>query len=42
VTKTFHAQVSIITGCFAEDFAGCYSASGKTEALQLEQNKNTG
>jgi len=36
VTKTFHARVGVITGCFAEDFAGHYSAKGKTEALRLE------
>jgi len=41
VTKTFHAQVGVITGCFAEDFAGCYSAKGKTEALQLELKVKT-
>jgi len=35
VTKTFPARVGVITGCFAEDFAGRYSAK-KTEALQLE------
>jgi len=36
VTKTFHARVGVITGRFAEDTAGRFSATAKTEALRLE------
>jgi len=36
VTKTFHARVGVITGWFAEDTAGHFSATAKTEALRLE------
>jgi len=36
VTKTFHARVGVITGRFAEDTAGRFSVTAKTEALRLE------
>jgi len=34
--NTFQAQVGMITGCTAKEFAGHYSPTAKAEASQLE------
>jgi len=34
--KAFQVQVGMIIGCSAKEFAGHYSPTAKTEALQLE------
>ena len=36
ITKTFHAQVGVITKRFAEDTTSCFAAKAKTEPLHLE------